>query len=101
MTYQQLVQELQEAAFTRIERDDRLLDTFSKETREKGVELWEKIDGEELLLVRVRLPYASKNLRLYRLPVMQIEQWLTANETRELEGQYIVATGEGITEQFS
>ncbi len=39
--------------FNRVERDDRLLDVFPKETIEKGVEIWEKWTGDQVEIMRI------------------------------------------------
>lgn len=48
MTREQLIA----AGFSRVERDDRLLDVFPKETSEKGVELWERWTEKTVEIVR-------------------------------------------------
>ncbi len=53
MNYQELVAKLRNTGFTRVERDDRLLDVFIKETLEKGVELWEKWSEDTVEIVRI------------------------------------------------
>lgn len=77
----------------RIERDDRLLDIFPAEDREKGVELWEKQQGDETLLLRVRLPYQAKNLKLYTLATSQVSYLLHNNAVSQLENFAVSATG--------
>ncbi|MBI1833279.1 MAG: hypothetical protein HYR90_00455 [Candidatus Andersenbacteria bacterium] len=39
--------------FSLVERDDRLLDVFPRESAEKGVELWEKWTPTEIKIVRI------------------------------------------------
>lgn len=100
MTYQAFVRKLQEKRFTRIERDDRILDIFPKETREKGVEMWERNVGNDVQIMRVRLPYQIKTLKLFSIPASELETWLNANDVRALEDTYSIAVGESITEHI-
>lgn len=46
-------QQIIEQGFTRVERDDRLLDILPKETREFGIELWERWNRDMVELVRI------------------------------------------------
>lgn len=39
--------------FTRVERDDRLLDVFTNQTPEKGVQLWEKWNKDTVEIIRI------------------------------------------------
>lgn len=93
MDYAELLGHLQEAEYRRIERDDRLLDVFPVETREKGVELWEQWSEHEVHLLRVRLPYDAKKLKLYALARAQLEKLLLNNETADLANFELVAEG--------
>ncbi|HSX24440.1 MAG TPA: hypothetical protein VLG69_00535 [Candidatus Andersenbacteria bacterium] len=63
--------------FTRIERDDRLLDVFPKETIEKGVELWEKWTDKEVEIIRI---HDSKNITKHVFSREQVENALIKNQ---------------------
>ena len=93
MTYAELLQHLHVAGYQRIERDDRLLDVFVTETREKGVELWEASKANETHLLRIRLPYSEKELKLYALATAQLGQLLTHNKTANLADFELIAEG--------
>lgn len=76
---------LEQANFVRVERDDRLLDVFPKENREKGVELWERWDKDMVELVRVRLPYVEKRQPQHFVILRtEIEEALNQNLTIKL-----------------
>jgi len=76
MTNQTLIKQLKAQNFQRVERDDRLFDILPKrETKEKGVELWEKWDSDTVHLVRLTAKRATK----HSLPRKDIEQALQAN----------------------
>ena len=93
MDYAELLEHLREAEYRRIERDDRLLDVFPVQTREKGVELWEHWGEHEVHVVRVRLPYDASQLTLYALARAQLEKLLLRNETAQLTDFELVAEG--------
>lgn len=82
-----LYRKLFEDGFTRVERDDRLLDVFPAEISEKGVELWEKWGNRDIYLVRIHLPLRPKFVRLYKLKREKIESALQANMVGKL-GKY-------------
>ncbi len=76
---------LEERGFGRVERDDRLLDVFPKETRDRGVELWEKWGEETVEIVRLRvLPDQPKLTRSFRIPRKRLEEALLASEALSL-----------------
>lgn len=93
MTYHNLKKELLAQGYTRIERDDRFFDVFLKETREKGIELWEKESGEELRLLRIQLPYNSKSLQKITIPRDSFERNLAQNTTDQLSNYPTSAQG--------
>lgn len=84
MDNSELLQKLYRAGFTRVERDDRLLDVFPDETREWGVELWELWTKKEAKILRIRLPYSEKKLKLYVISKSTLERLLQDNKTAEL-----------------
>lgn len=84
MQYSSLVSLLFEKDFTRIERDDRLLDIMPEEDREKGVELWERYTDDKIQLVRVRLPYSVKKLKFYEISKQEFDMALLTNDTMSL-----------------
>lgn len=77
--------EFEERRFNRVERDDRLLDVFPKETRDQGVELWEKWGEETVEIVRLRvLPDQPKLTRVFQIPRKRLEAALLAGEVLSL-----------------
>lgn len=80
MEYPDLLQKLVESDFRRVERDDRLLDVFIGEDREKGIELWEKWEKESIKIARIHLPFSDKKTWLYQIPRQDIEQALLKND---------------------
>jgi len=95
MTYEELTATLMAGDWQRIERDDRLLDIFPTESREKGVELWELQHEAETLLLRVRLPYAEEKLLLYSIATPQLNYLLTSNHQSSLSDFEESAKGAG------
>lgn len=85
MQYSQLTKKLLERGFTRVERDDRLLDVWPKEVPARGVELWQKWTDQEVQLVRLRLPFSEKKLSLILLPRPEIERMLIDYEAKPLD----------------
>ncbi len=79
MEYRELVERLLVNGFERVERDDRLLDIFPTETREKGIELWEHWTSNQIFLLRIRLPYGATKLQLFAAPRQEVEQALLTN----------------------
>jgi hypothetical protein len=96
MTYTELLRQLYFAGYTRVERDDRLLDVFPKEDREKGVELWEKWGKKDVELLRVRLPFDAEKLKLYTIPRPKLEKLLQQNIVAELSVFLCIAEGEAV-----
>ncbi|HLC49270.1 MAG TPA: hypothetical protein VJI96_02715 [Candidatus Andersenbacteria bacterium] len=78
--YNQLVSE----GFERVERDDRLLDVFPKEVREKGIELWDKWGADTIEIVRLHVPRGRKGLTRYAVPRVVIETALLSNKKLDL-----------------
>lgn len=79
MRYSALIKQLISHDFQRIERDDRLLDILPGETREKGIELWEREEPNRLLLIRLRLPYTARKTTAYAIPRSLLEKSLLHN----------------------
>ena len=100
MIYGELFLALYEADYERVERDDRLLDVFSRETKEKGVELWERWDAEVVRILRVRLPFSATDLKLFEIPLKEIEELLEENRRADLATYSVVAEGEAILPQL-
>ena len=94
MTYEELLLTLSECGYERVERDDRLLDVFPRENREKGVELWTLWQPTSVRILRVRLPYSESSLRLFELPRNKVEKLLLKNIRAELEVFQELARGE-------
>ncbi len=57
--YNELISE----GFERVERDDRLLDVFPKEVREKGIQLWDRWNADTVEIVRVYTQGKKKNTK--------------------------------------
>ncbi|OGY30670.1 MAG: hypothetical protein A3C02_02780 [Candidatus Andersenbacteria bacterium RIFCSPHIGHO2_02_FULL_45_11] len=70
--------------FERIERDDRMLDVFPNETREKGVELWDKWTKDEVEIIRFHLPSGEKRTTSYVLSRKEVEKALVNNTQIQL-----------------
>lgn len=85
MTYTDLLHALYQGRYDRVERDDRLLDIFPKETREKGVELWEQWGEHDVKIVRVRLPFDPDKMELFALARGQLESLLRRNLSTKLD----------------
>lgn len=96
MTYAELLRAGYEHGYTRVERDDRLLDVFPAEDREKGIELWEKWDEHEVSIVRVRVPFVPKNVELFRLYRTALEGALARNVVRQLDDFEKVAVADAV-----
>lgn len=94
MDYSELVARLRERGYERIERDDRLLDVFPRETREKGVELWEANTDTTVRLCRVRLPYSLQEVQVFELPRPKLQKLLTENIRAELDVFQEIGRGE-------
>jgi len=85
MTYADLLHALSQAQYDRVERDDRLLDVFPTQNREKGVELWEQWGEDEVKILRVRLPFEEERLELFILARGQLESLLRRNIVSHLD----------------
>lgn len=68
MEYEKLRQRLLERGYERVERDDRLLDVFPTEIREKGIELWEKSDRHQVSFVRLHLLFHKQRISIFSIP---------------------------------
>ena len=93
MEYADFISKVIPAGFTRVERDDRLLDIFTDQTLEKGVELWERWTPTHVAIIRVRLPFTPRELTLYRLSRPTLEAKLTDNKPGKLTAHQASATG--------
>lgn len=71
-----LYNELVSEGFERVERDDRLLDVFPKEIREKGIELWDKWGEDTVEIVRLHVPRGRKGMTRYMFSRKSIEERL-------------------------
>jgi len=96
MTYGELLQAVYEAGYMRVERDDRLLDVFPKESRVKGVELWERWDKEVVKILKIRMPFVVKKMELYEIPRKKLEKLLMKNIVAELEVFNLIAQKEEV-----
>jgi hypothetical protein len=86
---------LMSKGFTRVERDDRLLDIFPQEISEKGIEMWERWDKEDIYLLRLHLPFRAKFTKLYKLPRAKIEKALKENQVKKLSSYKPISIQEG------
>ncbi len=101
MVYSELLRALYHAGYSRVERDDRLLDVFPASIREKGIELWEKWprfqdqegSQEIVRILRVRLPYEQVNLNLFHIARGQLESLLLNNRKASLDDFELVGSG--------
>lgn len=84
MNYTEKTTQLLAANFTRVERDDRLLDIFPLETREKGIELWEKWNEDTVEIIRFHLPYSPKREQAFSFSKEKIETMLLENKKGSL-----------------
>lgn len=71
-----LYNELVSDGFERVERDDRLLDVFSKEVREKGIELWDKWNADTVEIIRLHVPKGRKGMTRYTFDRKKIQELL-------------------------
>lgn len=78
-SYKEFTRQMQAYGYRRIERDDRILDVFSSQTREKGVELWEKTQDNQVNIIRLRLPYNPKKTETFSIPRLKLETALQSN----------------------
>lgn len=62
--------------FERIERDDRMLDIFPNETREKGIELWDKWNEDTVEIIHIHIPKGKKGMSRYSFSRKELEQAL-------------------------
>lgn len=92
MTYSKLKQQLYQTNFTRVERDDRLLDVFPEEIRAKGVELWEQWNRDTVKILRLRLPYDNKMITTFTLNRRELEHALLENSNKKLADFQVPAT---------
>lgn len=94
MSHDKLREVLLTKGYTRVERDDRLLDVFPRQTREKGVELWEKWTEKEVVILRIRLPFSERKIKLYSLGRQTLEATLSEYTELALDTYLIATTGE-------
>jgi hypothetical protein len=85
MLYQELVTSLVSEGYQRVERDDRLLDVLPTQTREKGIELWEKNEPTHVKIIRLSFPYQTKDVHSFVIPRLHLEHSLTNNSLLKLE----------------
>jgi hypothetical protein len=85
MNYQQLTQKLLANGFTRVERDDRIIDIFPDQIRLKGVELWERWSPQKVTFIKLSIPYHTQKTEAFSAPKEIIESLLKTNKTTSLE----------------
>ncbi len=73
-----------ERGFERVERDDRLFDVFVGHDSEKGIELWDKWNKDEVEIIRIHLPKGEKGITEYVLLRKKIEEALLCYTLLEL-----------------
>lgn len=81
----ELYAEFEQEGFERVERDDRLLDVFPAEDREKGIELWDKWNADTVDIIRFHAVMGRKGVSRYSFPRKHIEQALIENTKLELK----------------
>lgn len=111
MTYADVFKALYLAGYHRVERDDRLLDVFRTQTREKGVELWEKwpTNGkqekkwgdDDVSLVRIRIPFETAPVQMFEVSRGQLESLLLSGQQVQLDAFAMAAEGEAVLERLS
>jgi hypothetical protein len=79
-----IIASLQSHGFQRIERDDIILDLLPDQTREKGIELWEKNQADQALILRFHLPCDSRKVTAYSLPISILEASLYSHSLLNL-----------------
>lgn len=84
-TYEGFVKQMESLGCYRVERDDRLLDVFIRQTREKGVELWEKNNDNVVDIIRLRLPYNPKKIKTCSISRIKLEKALQSYEQLNIE----------------
>lgn len=84
-SYEKFAKQMISLKYRRVERDDRILDILPKQTREKGVELWEKIHAKKVTIIRLRLPYNPKKTNTFSLPLFELETALHSNTQLSLD----------------
>lgn len=94
MTYEDLFRALYLAEYDRVERDDRLLDIFPTQTREKGVELWERWLEHDVRILRVRQPFDPATVELFGIARGQLASLLLHNRPATLDDFELIAQGE-------
>ena len=99
--YGDLLRLLFKASFTRVERDDRLLDIFPVEDREKGIELWEHWGKRFVQILRVKLPFEPEKLVLYQIKRTELEELLMENIVEELGQFRPIARGSAIRKKLA
>ncbi|MDA1168731.1 MAG: hypothetical protein O3A36_00085 [bacterium] len=77
--------ELVAQGFERVERDDRLLDVFPNEIREKGIELWDKWGADTVEIIRLHVPSGRKSTSKYEIPRSSIQNALELYQILELD----------------
>lgn len=83
-SYQTIIAKLRQADFSRVEKDDRLLDIFPAESRAKGIELWEKWRGDKIYIVRIHVDKLQANPPRFCLSKKAIITSLRENKTLTL-----------------
>jgi hypothetical protein len=84
MSHSEVTKVLQKDGFLQVEKDDRLLDIFSLDTRRYGIELWEKWVADDVYIVRFHLPFNIKKTQLFSISRKKIEQALRSNTPLQL-----------------
>lgn len=70
--------------YERVERDDRLLDVFPNETREKGIELWDMWGDDTVEIIRVHIPKGSEGMTKHVLERDMVEKALREHQELSL-----------------
>lgn len=82
--YPEFIRDLMNNRFDRVERDDRLLDIFPNENREKGIELWERWDDDSVTIARLHLPLTKEPL-YFSIPRSELEMLLSTHSKASLD----------------
>lgn len=90
VNYSRFLHIMYQARFQRVEKDDRLLDVFKGEDREKGIELWERWDKDNIYLIRLHVA----DIALHVIPHPKLTRALLKNRRLKLSAYAPAASGE-------
>lgn len=99
MKYEEARKILEEHNFERAERDDRIFDVFTKEIRDKGVELWDRYTKGKLTIIRLPVyPFRPKGITVTTIPSQEVSKLLKQNKPAHLSDFPTEQVGENFTD---